>query len=103
MKNLSKWTKVIKYSGAGTELHGFTEWGSQSHELPFRVLTTENLFPSVFYLMSKQQPNAETAVIYTLDGIGYLFEKNLVDLNADMPDDGATARKAVDYIIQNEN
>ena len=68
------WASMIM--GSGPELHGFTEWGSKTPELPSRVLGEESgLYPSIFSLVEKQLPERKTGVFYTWGGIGYLFEK----------------------------
>lgn len=36
------------FMGAGPELHGYTEWGSKTPELPSRVLNKNGIFPTVF-------------------------------------------------------
>jgi predicted AlkP superfamily pyrophosphatase or phosphodiesterase len=61
------------------ELHGYTEWGSQVPEIPSRVSGPGGIFPSVFGILEQQKPALKTAVVYNWDGIGYLFEKEMVD------------------------
>ena len=36
------------YMGAGPELHGYTEWGSQTPDLPSRVVNKNGIFPTIF-------------------------------------------------------
>ncbi len=84
--------------GAGPELHGFTEWGSQRPELPSRELDQYGLFPSVFTLLREQRPSAEVGVIYSWGGIGYLFPKKAVNKDQSCPNDTATTEAAVNYI-----
>ena len=47
------------YMGAGPELHGYTEWGSQTPELPSRVVNAHRIFPTVFSLLREAAPDAE--------------------------------------------
>ena len=35
------------FMGAGPEIHGYTEWGSRTPELPSRVLTENGKFPDI--------------------------------------------------------
>lgn len=73
------WASILM--GAGPELHGFTEWGSQNPELPSRVIGSRGMFPGIFGLVKDAYPQAETGVFYSWDGIGYLFEKDAVTRN----------------------
>lgn len=92
------WASILM--GAGPELHGFTEWGSQKPDLPSRVTNQYNMFPGIFGQMRQKFPQAETGVMYSWSGIGYLFEKDAVNLNKDIPDDDIailnTAKKYLD-------
>ena len=36
------------FMGAGPELHGYTQWGSKTPELPSRVLNQHGIFPTIF-------------------------------------------------------
>ena len=47
------------FMGAGPELHGYTEWGSKTPELPSRVLNKNGIFPTVFQLLRDARPEAE--------------------------------------------
>jgi predicted AlkP superfamily pyrophosphatase or phosphodiesterase len=84
--------------GAGPELHGYTEWGSRKPELPSRVLDQYGLFPSIFTLLREQKPNAETGVIYSWEGIGYLFPKAAVNKDEHCRNDTATTESAIAYM-----
>jgi len=85
--------------GSGPELHGYTEWGSKTPELPSRVIGKGGLYPTIFSLIDEQLPNAKKGVSYTWGGIGYLFEKDMVDLDFNGSSDEATTKKALDFII----
>lgn len=91
------WASMIM--GSGPELHGYTEWGSKTPELPSRVIGSGGIYPTIFSLIDKQMPNAKKGVSYTWGGIGYLFEKDMVDLNFNGDSDEATTKKALDFII----
>lgn len=73
----ANWASMLMASPP--ELHGYTEWGSQTPELSSRVIGPGNIFPGVFGILEQQKPHLKTAVVYNWDGIGYLFEKNMVD------------------------
>lgn len=62
------------FMGAGPELHGYTEWGSQTPELPSRVTTENNQFPDIYYLLRKMNPQAELGFFYEWDGMKYLVD-----------------------------
>ncbi|MDO4628483.1 MAG: alkaline phosphatase [Planctomycetia bacterium] len=53
--------------GAGSEIHGYRNWGSVKPEIPSAVLTERGRFPDIFYLVHTQMPEAETAATYTWD------------------------------------
>lgn len=65
--------------GAGSEMHGFTEWGSKTPEVEPIYVNQWGLFPGIFGEVRQQMPEAVTGVVYSWEGIGYLFEKEAVD------------------------
>ncbi len=79
------WASILM--GAGPELHGYTEWGSRTPELPSREIGPYGIFPGIFGLVRQQKPKAETAVVYSWEGIGYLFEKDAVNDVKECKDD----------------
>ena len=91
------WASMIM--GSGPELHGYTEWGSKTPELPSREIGKGNIYPTIFSLIDAQLPTAKMGVAYTWGGIGYLFEKNLVDLDFNGKEDPETIEKALDFVI----
>lgn len=62
------------FMGADPELHGYTQWGSKTPELPSRVLNQHGIFPTIFQLLRDAQPNAEIGCLYEWDGIKYLVD-----------------------------
>ena len=60
--------------GAGPELHGYTEWGSKTPELPSRVLNKNGIFPTIFQLLRDARPKAEIGCLYEWNGIKYLVD-----------------------------
>lgn len=92
------WASMIM--GSGPELHGFTEWGSKTPELPSAVLGKSGLYPTIFSVIDQQMPEAKMGVSYSWSGIRYLFEKNLVDLNSKGETEEETMQKGIDFIIE---
>lgn len=72
------WASMLM--GAGPTLHGYTEWGSKTPEIPSVVTSKYGKFPSIYTLLREQESNSKTAAIYSWDGIEYLFEKEAVDI-----------------------
>jgi len=62
------------FMGAGPELHGYTEWGSKTPELPSRVLNKNGIFPTIFQLLRDARPEAEIGCLYEWEGIKYLVD-----------------------------
>lgn len=91
------WASMIM--GSGSELHGYTEWGSKTPELPSRIVGEEGIYPSIFSLIDDQLTEEQMGVSYTWEGIGYLFEKKLVDLDYNGKTDEETAEKAIDFFL----
>ncbi|MDO4585468.1 MAG: alkaline phosphatase [Planctomycetia bacterium] len=57
------WCTILM--GAGSELHGYRTWGSETPDIPSRVLTERGRFPDIFYVVHSQMPEAKTAFTYT--------------------------------------
>ena len=74
------------FMGAGPELHGYTEWGSKTPELPSRVVTENNIFPTIFGLMRKADPKAEIGCLYEWDGIKHLVDTLSLSYYKQAPD-----------------
>lgn len=74
------------FMGAGPELHGYTQWGSKTPELPSRVLNEHGIFPTVFQLLRDAQPEAEIGCLYEWDGIKYLVDTLALSHHAQAPD-----------------
>lgn len=62
------------FMGAGPELHGYTEWGSRTPELPSRVLNKDNRFPNIFGEYRDKAPDAEIGYIYEWGGMNFLVD-----------------------------
>ncbi len=92
------WASMIM--GSGPELHGYTEWGSKTPELPSRIIGKEKMYPTIFSVIDAQMPESKKGVSYTWGGIGYLFEKNIVDLDFNGKTDEETTDKALNFILE---
>lgn len=84
--------------GAGPSLTGYTEWNSETPEIPSRVTDQYSMFPSIFTLLREQRPSSKVGVIYTWQGIGYLFPKKAVNKDDNANYDSVTTKDAVQYI-----
>lgn len=51
--------------GAGSEMHGFTEWGSKTPEVEPIYVNKYGLFPGIFGEVRQQMPDAVTGVVYS--------------------------------------
>ena len=74
------------FMGAGPELHGYTQWGSKTPELPSRVLNEHGIFPTIFQLLRDVDPEAEIGCLYEWDGIKYLVDTLALNHYAQAPD-----------------
>jgi predicted AlkP superfamily pyrophosphatase or phosphodiesterase len=90
------WASMIM--GSGPELHGYTEWGSKTPELPSRIIATYSIYPTIISVIDNQLPKAKKGVAYTWEGIGYLFENSLVDMNYNGKSDSETLEKALEFL-----
>jgi len=72
------WASMLM--GAGPTMHGYTEWNSKTPEVPSAITNEYGIFPGIFGLLRQQKQHYKSAVIYSWSGIGYLFEKEAVDV-----------------------
>lgn len=72
------------FMGAGPELHGFTEWGSQKPELPSREISHYGLFPTIWGLFRDANPSAEMGYIYEWGGMKYLAEMQAMSMEREV-------------------
>lgn len=89
------------YMGAGPELHGYTEWGSQTPDLPSRIVDEDGIFPTVFGLLRRSDPKAEIGCICEWAGIRYVCDTLALNYDkfvTEKPQNPATAKYAVEYI-----
>lgn len=62
------------FMGAGPELHGYTEWGSSTPDLPSRVLNEHGIFPDIYSGIRAKYPDAELGFFYEWNGMKYLVD-----------------------------
>jgi predicted AlkP superfamily pyrophosphatase or phosphodiesterase len=74
------------FMGVGPELHGYTEWGSKTPDLPSRVIGKNDIFPTIFQLFRDKHPNAEIGCIYDWAGIKYLVDTLSISYHEQSPD-----------------
>lgn len=74
------------FMGVGTEIHGYTQWGSQTPEIPSRVINEHGICPTIFSELKKQVPNSEVGCLYEWVGIKYLIDTLGLDYHALSPD-----------------
>ncbi len=92
------WASMIM--GSGPELHGYTEWNSKTPEIPSRIIGKDSIYPTIFSVIDKQIPNAKKGASYHWDGIKYLFENDIVDLNYHGRTAEETLEEALKFIIK---
>lgn len=90
------------FMGAGPELHGYTEWYSETPELPSREVNKQNIFPTVFSLLRQSDPKAEIGCIYEwktirclVDTFALNYDKHVAEAEKNP---AAAAQYAVEYI-----
>lgn len=88
------------FMGAGTELHGYTEWNSRTPEIPSFQVNANGMFPTIFSLIREFVPKAETGCLMEWDGIKYLIDSAAVSHVEiiDQADSNALCKRAELYI-----
>lgn len=71
------WASILM--SASPTLHGYTEWGSKTPEIPSVITSQYGKFPSIYTILREQKPQDKTAIIYSWGGIGHLVEKDIID------------------------
>ena len=94
------------FMGAGPEVHGYTEWGSRTPELPSRVIVKNNIFTTIFQIYRDANPKAEIGVLSEWAGIQFLVDTLSTDYHAVAPDYNkfptALCEMAEKYIKENK-
>lgn len=74
------------FMGVGTEVHGYTQWGSRTPEIPSQIVNERGIFPTIFSILREQRPDAETGCLYEWEGIKYLIDYEAVSHQAMAPE-----------------
>lgn len=69
------------FMGAGPELHGYTQWGSQKPEVPSARIGNYGIFPNIWGIFRDANPKAEIGYIYEWDGMKYLADTIVMNFN----------------------
>lgn len=73
--------------------------GSRTPEIPSSTLTENNIFPSIFTAIKRDNPKSKIAAVYSWEGIGYLLEKPIMDINiATKGDEALTVERSAEVI-----
>ena len=96
------WASMIM--GAGPEQHGITsnDWQLDDHKLPPVVKTEAGIFPTIFWLIKEDDPEAVTGAIYHWGDFGRLFEKSKVDVDLTFKSEIATTDAAVKFLLDEQ-
>lgn len=94
----ANWASII--TGAGPEQHGVTsnDWQVGEFNFPTSVTGSGGFFPSIFQVLTDQNPELEIGSIYNWDGFGNLYDHRFVDYDVHGADEDRTTDLAVDYI-----
>jgi len=66
------WASMFK--GAGPELHGFTNWGTQKPEVQPPIANRNGQFPAIFDLYREKSAAAEIGYLYEWGGMRYVVD-----------------------------
>lgn len=88
------------FMGAGPELHGYTEWNSQTPDLPSRKLTENNIFPDIYYLLRKKYETAELGFFYEWGGMKYLVDTLSINHVESVSLSGSDTHSAVFPVVE---
>ena len=96
------WASMIM--GAGPEQHGITsnEWELDTYVLPPVVRNEAGIFPTIFWLIDQNDPEAEIGAIYHWADFGRLFEKSAVDHDVTFKNENKIVDESVTYIIDTQ-
>ena len=73
------WMSMI--SGSPPELHGYTEWGSKTPEIPSSETGPAGIYPTLFSLLESQRPDDKKGAAYVWGGISHIIEKEFLDMD----------------------
>ena len=67
------------FNGSCPELHGYTEWGSRTPEIPSVELNDHGIFPTIFSLLREARPDVVTGCLAEWDGIKHVVDSMAID------------------------
>ena len=67
------------FNGSCPEMHGYTEWGSRTPEIPSVECNSHGIFPTIFSLLREARPNAVTGCLCEWDGIKFVVDTLAID------------------------
>lgn len=94
------WASILMSSSP--TIHGYTEWGSKTPEIPSAVISQYGKFPSIFTQIREQMPDAKTAVVHSWDGIIYFLEDNIITTKIHTEDNEDLTATTVADVIRKE-
>jgi predicted AlkP superfamily pyrophosphatase or phosphodiesterase len=96
------WASMIM--GAGPEQHGVTsnDWETNKFDIAPTAIGSGGMFPTIFGLLREQRPKAWIACVHDWDGFGRLLEARAPDLLENVTDSPATARRAIEVILEHK-
>jgi len=94
------WASMLM--GSGPTMHGYTEWGSKTPEIPSAVLSPYGKYPSVFSLIREQKSSFTSAAVFSWSGIGYILEEEAIDFFHDGKGDEEGCVEETARIIREE-
>lgn len=76
------------FMGASPEIHGYTQWNSQTPEIPSVVIGENDIFPTIFQLLHCQKKDAEIGLFFHWAGIQYVVDTMSINYIAHLPVNG---------------
>lgn len=73
------------FMGACPEIHGYTQWNSQTPEIPSAVIGDNEIFPTIFQLLHNQRKDAEIGLFFHWPGIKYVVDTMSINYVAHLP------------------
>lgn len=95
------WASI--FMGSGPELHGYTEWGSKTPELPSRVVNENGIYPTIFSILKEQREGAKSACFYEWSGIKHLVDTLAIDHHQKVSIADPKSNKGVEEFVEYYN
>lgn len=88
------------FMGVGTELHGYTTWGSKTPELESRVVNSHGIMPTMFSVIDEKHPEYELGCISNWETIKCLIDSVAVDYYQQINTLEELGEQAIRYITE---